>query len=231
MTKPPTSSHADDLKQKGQLANTANTTLLAGCLTAGLFLALPYVHVVDTPEFETLPLTSLEQTHWQTPPLPLPEHTPQLDTTEPLPKPIMAHPQATVIPLQASLDFNVELGTLGGDFSLSFTVDPALGADGLGSSIFEISDVDRAPQPLVQLQPLYPAHARMRRIEGSVSVNFVVSAEGRTRDISVLASEPGNLFNGAATRAIERWRFAPGIQNGTPVAVRVRQRIRFELED
>ena len=218
-------------RAKGRLSERLNTPLLAGCLTAGLFLALPYVHVVDTPKVDPLPLMSLEQTDWQTPPLPLPERKSRLETTEPLTKPVMVRPKANIIPLQASLDFNLDLANIGGDFSLNFTVEPNLGAGGVASSIFELGDVDQAPQPLVRLQPLYPAHARMRRIEGSVSVSFIVSPKGRPQDITVLSSEPGTLFRVPAIRAIERWRFSPGMRDGSPVSVRVRQRIRFELED
>jgi outer membrane biosynthesis protein TonB len=37
------------------------------------------------------------------------------------------------------------------------------------------------------------------------------------------------VFDGAATGAIEHWRYRPAQYNGQPVEVPVRTRIRFEL--
>lgn len=207
------------------------SSVLAGCLTAGLFLALPYVHVVEPPEKPDMSLMDIEQTDWQIPtPLPLPQEVIQKQDRETIPKPKLAAPQSDVAPLETMLDFDLSLTRIGGDFDLNFSVEPGAVAMA-GTPVFTLSDIDRAPQPLVQLRPFYPAHARMRQIEGSVTVEFVVSADGHPRDIVVLSSEPGTLFRAAAVRAVERWRFSPGIRAGASVAVRVRQRIRFELEN
>jgi len=206
--------------------------LLAGCLTLGLFLALPYVHVVDPPTEFALPLIAMERTDWPTPPpLPLPEREAPDPETTPLISPEWIPPQAPVTPLKAVLDFDLGLTDVGGNFALNFSVDAASGFAALEGAIFEASDVDAIPQPLVQLRPIYPAQARMRHLEGEVVVEFVVSPEGRPESISILSSEPGSVFCNAAVRAIERWRFSPGMRGGNPVTVRVRQRIRFQLEE
>ncbi len=206
-------------------------SLLAGCLTAGLFLALPYVRVVEPPQQPALELIAIEQTDWQIPtPLPLPRQAPPADEARPLPKPQLAAPQPQEAPLRAMLDFDLDLAGVGGDFDLSFSIEPTT-ATLKGSTIFDLSDIDRVPQPLVQLHPFYPAHARMRQIEGSVVVEFVVASDGRTEQAEVISSEPGNIFRTVALRAVERWRFSPGTRDGKPVAVRVRQTIRFQLEE
>ncbi len=213
-----------------RLAETANPTILAGCLTAGLFLALPYVHVVEPPQEPLLELTTIEQTDWQVPtPLPLPQQAPQEPVDQPLPKPELAPPEPHTAPLKAMLDFDLGLTDVGGDFDLNFSIEPTPVGLG-GDAAFALSDVDRVPQPLVQLRPFYPAHARMRQIEGHVVVEFVVSPGGHAERIEVISSEPGNVFRTVAVRAVERWRFSPGTREGQPVAVRVRQTIRFQLE-
>jgi protein TonB len=208
----------------------SHAPLVAGCLTMGLFLALPYVHVVEPPDKAPLELITIERTDWQAPPLPHPEREAQPQEAEPLPKPKLVAPRPHVAPLQAVLDFDVGLADIGGDFDINFAMD-TMGDTGLDSGgIFELSELDQSPQPLVQLRPLYPTHARMRQIEGSVEVEFVVFPDGRAGEVTVLASEPGTVFKAAAVRAIERWRFSPGIRDGSPVPVRIRQRIRFQLE-
>lgn len=218
-------------RRKGRLTGTASPTVLAGCLTAGLFLALPYVHVVEPPEKPEMELMTIEQTEWQIPPpLPLPPQTPQEPDRAPTPKPQLTPPRPDMAPLQTVLDFDLSLARIGGDFDLNFSIEPGVSPmDGM--PVFALSDIDRAPQPLIQLRPFYPAHARMRQIEGCVTVEFVVAANGQPEDITVLSSEPGALFRTAAVRAVERWRFAPGTRDGAPVAVRVRQRICFQLEN
>jgi len=205
-------------------------SLLAGCLTMGLFLVLPYVHVVDPTAEPTLALVTIEPVDWQAPPLPPPQREAEISTVEPLPKPALKSPRPQVAPLQAVLDFDVGLANVGGDFDMNFVIDSSTGEGLALDTIFALSDLDSGPQPVVQLRPQYPVHARMRQIEGSVDVEFVVFLDGRTGDVTVRASEPGSLFVSAAVRAIEHWRFNPGTRDGDPVAARVHQRIRFQLE-
>jgi protein TonB len=46
----------------------------------------------------------------------------------------------------------------------------------------------------------------------------------------VLKSEPAGTFDDAAVRAVRGWRFQPATYQGQPVAVRVEQRLAFDLE-
>ena len=102
--------------------------------------------------------------------------------------------------------------------------------DGLSGTVFRLSDLDRKPVPLVRFRPVYPIQARMRGQEGAVVLEFTVDAEGKTRDIEIRFSQPGNLFDSSAIRAVKRWQFKPGMKNGRAVAVRVRQKLTFTLE-
>ncbi|MBT3191691.1 MAG: energy transducer TonB [Verrucomicrobia bacterium] len=212
------------------MQDQSRTPLIAGCLTVSLFLLLPYVHVMEPPNEPPLELVSIERTDWQPPPLPHPERQYHEPETETLPELELATPQPEVAPLQAVLDFDLDFTQIGGDFDLNFSTD-ALADMRTDAGAFDLSDIDHHPQPMVQLRPHYPTHARMRQLEGSVTVEFVVSADGHTERVSVLSSEPGTVFCAAAIRAVERWRFSPGTKDGYPVSVRVRQRIRFQLEE
>ena len=57
-------------------------------------------------------------------------------------------------------------------------------------------------------------------------------AAGAGRRVPAFVGKPRNsgVFDGAAVEAVEAWRFEPGRHEGTPVAVRVRQTLVFDLE-
>ena len=89
---------------------------------------------------------------------------------------------------------------------------------------------DGDPVPLVRVNPDYPPRALARGIEGWVQVQFSVTATGTVRDATVIASEPRNVFDQAALRAVARWRYNPMIENGRPVErVGLQTVFRFEL--
>ena len=205
---------------------------LAVLLTIGLFMLLPYVHmVVPAPppvaHLTTIPVVALPPAP---PPLPPPEITPSVPPVVTVSQPELPVPVVQAVPLTPVLDFNFALGGVGGDFDLAFSVAADAGTMA-GSGIFELADVDTVPQAIVQMRPFYPAHARRRRIEGDVTVLFTVDARGRTGNVRIVASTPGDVFAEAATRAVGRWRFTPAMKDGEPVVVRVRQVIRFRMEE
>jgi TonB family protein len=77
--------------------------------------------------------------------------------------------------------------------------------------------------------PEYPDRALTDRISGSVTVQYTVDKQGRTREVKVVESFPKGVFDDAAISAIQRWRYRPAQYNGQAVEVPVRTRIRFEL--
>ncbi len=89
---------------------------------------------------------------------------------------------------------------------------------------------DRGETPIVRVEPVYPQHALERGIEGWVDVEFTVTESGSIADPKILGSYPSAIFNRAALRAIGRWKYAPKIVDGRPVArPGMRTRFRFEL--
>jgi protein TonB len=210
----------------------ARAATLAVCFTLALFLLLPYVHLVvpaPPPSMQVIeiPVVSLPAAP---PALPPPEQANPSPPTVSLRQPELAVPLVQAVPLTPVLDFDFSLGGIGGDFGLAFSVEADAGAIS-GAGIFELAEVDSVPQAVVQMRPFYPAHARRRRIEGEVTVVFTVNTAGRTGDIRVVASAPDDLFTEAATRAVGRWRFTPAKKDGEAVPVRVRQVIRFRMEE
>jgi len=85
--------------------------------------------------------------------------------------------------------------------------------------------------PLVRVAPAYPPRAAASGTEGWVQVQFSITPTGSIRDASVVASEPGTVFDDAALKAIARWRYNPRVDGGVAVErVGMQTVIRFQLE-
>lgn len=86
------------------------------------------------------------------------------------------------------------------------------------------------PIARILVAPRYPGGAIARRIEGYVDVRFDVTAQGSTKNLQIIHAAPENIFNKAALKAVEKWRFDPKTIDGKPVAyIGMLKRVRFEL--
>ena len=91
--------------------------------------------------------------------------------------------------------------------------------------------VSGVAQPLVRIEPEYPRRAQETGIEGWVQVQFTVNAAGAVTDVFVVDSDPKGVFDVAATKAVQRWKYAPKVDEGRPVEMRGMQVIlRFDLQ-
>jgi len=207
-----------------------HSAFMSAVLTALVFLALPYMELLSSLPTRKKIMSEVDSARIAPPPAPKPRPSTVSKPVERkrTPKPKLRAPRPPLAPIRAALSLDLAMGNAAGDFALNF---PVLSeAPRVKDMVFALSDLDRAPSPKVRLQPVYPVHARMRRIEGVVVVEFVVGEDGRTRDIETVHSQPGDTFVNAAIRAIRRWRFRPGKKDGKPVAVRMRQKFTFKLE-
>jgi len=101
---------------------------------------------------------------------------------------------------------------------------------GFVDPIGPMTAADHGESPIIRIEPLYPQRALERGIEGWVDVEFTVTEVGTISEPRILGSHPSTIFNGAALRAIKRWKYAPMIVDGQPVArPGMRTRFRFEL--
>lgn len=98
-------------------------------------------------------------------------------------------------------------------------------------SAYAVGELDGSLIPLAAIQPSYPFRAKQRGIEGSVTVEFLVTAQGRVEEITILESEPLEIFDRAVENALALWQFQPPTKEGVKVAARVRTTIRFQLEE
>ena len=78
--------------------------------------------------------------------------------------------------------------------------------------------------------PRYPRSAQRRGESGWVDIVFTVTLDGSVKDVEVRDSQPGEVFDNAAIRAVEKWTFEPVIEDGRVVEKRAGVRMMFALE-
>ena len=109
---------------------------------------------------------------------------------------------------------------------------PVVDAVGAMSRLSLAAGSDQDVIPLVRIAPDYPPRALSRGIEGWVIVQFTITATGSVTDAIVVDSDPKEIFDEAALRAIARWRYNPRVEGGVAVErVGVQTIIRFQLEE
>ena len=79
------------------------------------------------------------------------------------------------------------------------------------------------------VEPVYPPQAMRDRVEGWVLLEFTITENGSVRDIVVIDSQPGGVFDAAAAEALAGWKYRPRITDGRPVAHRSNVTMRFDL--
>ncbi|MFQ5543210.1 MAG: energy transducer TonB [Nitrospiria bacterium] len=90
-------------------------------------------------------------------------------------------------------------------------------------------EVDVAP--LFRIPPTYPRRAIRAKIEGVVTVQFTITIDGSVQDPVVVRSNPEEIFDQAALRAIRKWKFRPKRTSGRAVVRHAIQNIRFNFTD
>lgn len=90
---------------------------------------------------------------------------------------------------------------------------------------------DRSAQPVLRVEPPYPAKAAAEGIEGWVRLRLTVAANGEVTEARVLDAQPRGVFEKAARRAAVKWRFRPQVVDGRRVSQHVTQTVDFELDD
>ena len=82
----------------------------------------------------------------------------------------------------------------------------------------ETQTQDFDARPLVRVPPHYPENCmRTAKSKESVTVEFDVTAEGKTANLSAVETT-NRCLNQSSITAVEQWRYSPKIQDGEPVA-------------
>ncbi|MGZ3443319.1 MAG: TonB family protein, partial [Polyangia bacterium] len=98
----------------------------------------------------------------------------------------------------------------------------------LAAAVAEAQEFE-PPRILEKVDALYPAEAARAGVQGAVTLELIVDAEGRVAEATVLAPA-GHGFDEAALAAVKQFRFSPGRADGKPVPVKVTYRYAFTLK-
>lgn len=81
--------------------------------------------------------------------------------------------------------------------------------------------------------PLYPKAAFEAGLQGEVTLEFVITAEGQVQDVRVSAEDAESPFAGQAAEALRAWRYKPvwDASRCLPSRVSARQTFEFLLQD
>ena len=99
---------------------------------------------------------------------------------------------------------------------------------GIGGGVFRIGGGVSAPRAIYDPDPEYSEQARKAKYQGSVLLWAVIDAGGHPRDLRI-ARSLGMGLDEKATEAVSKWRFAPAIKDGRPVAVQISIEVVFRL--
>ena len=87
--------------------------------------------------------------------------------------------------------------------------------------------VEKLPEAISKVDPIYPEDARKAGVEGMVMVQALVGKDGFVKDTRVIQSIP--VLDDAAVDAVKQWVFKPAESKGQPVAVWVAVPVSFRL--
>lgn len=198
--------------------------LWALLLTLAVFLVLPLTQMVSSYRQDQLMVRPADVSMEappdfdEPPPPPPPEEKPE----EPPPPNLNDVPQ----PLNLNIDLEVAMGGGGVLASLG-----NLGGSGQGEALldaFSLSDLEKRPEVVSSVAPVYPADMRKARIEGAVTLIFVLNAQGQVEGLSVQRSSRPE-FERPAMDAVRKWKFTPGMKDGEPVRTYMKLPIRFRI--
>jgi periplasmic protein TonB len=193
--------------------------------TAVLFGFIPFAHRVANPhrtlELRTASVVELPPPVENEPPPPPPEAE---KPPEAPPEPQLAEIQQQ-IPLSADLE--VALGS-GGALAGFGEIRSLTAAEAVQESAFDVADLEKRPEPVSQVAPVYPAELRKAKVEGVVTLVFVLNETGRVEDPRVETSSRPE-FEKPALEAIRKWRFSPGQKDGQAVRTYIRIPMRFRV--
>jgi protein TonB len=154
-------------------------------------------------------------------------------------KPEIAKPeQAPITPTLAvakeeGVDLGLDVEALASGLGAEFGSAAGGGGDGTGGGgglAFNAGLSDRAPLPLVRVEPQYPPSARQKKLEGWVQVSFTISTGGSVKDASVVKSS-NSVFERPAIQAVNKWKYQPQLQDGKAAEAPGQQvLLRFKME-
>jgi protein TonB len=210
---------------KGNSVGLPAAVAASAGITAIIFCIIPFSHIVNQPgkAFEIVRTSAVDlppPAEEKAPPPPVEEEKPK----EAPPAPELAE-SAQQIPLSADLE--VAVGS-GGALAGFGEIHALTAAQTIQDETFDVSELGKKPEPVSQVAPVYPAELRKAKIEGLVTIVFVLDENGRVEEPRIENSSRPE-FERPALEAIRKWRFRPGMKDGQAVRSYVRIPMRFRV--
>lgn len=101
---------------------------------------------------------------------------------------------------------------------------------GTGGGVYREGNGVTSPRLIREVKPNYTSEAMRARVQGIVTLEAVVNADGSVGNVQVLKSLDSTFgLDKEAVRTVKLWRFEPGRRLGQPVAVMVQIEMSFTL--
>lgn len=140
---------------------------------------------------------------------------------------------ASLSAIEAALSGHAGAAGEGGE-TISFASGGRIGGTAKASALeekfdsaFSLAEIDQRPRAVMQVAPNYPTELRGKKVEGVVTIIFVVDASGRVVNPKVEKSS-NPAFERPALEAVRQWKFEPAVKGGARVGCRMRAPIRFQ---
>lgn len=197
--------------------------LFALVVTAALFGIMPLMQFLESQTRDDKINLAIDNSIPPPPPPPEDQPPPPEDKKD-IEEPKMDEPPPPMSLAQLEMALNPGSGNAMGDFGFGdFDAD----IDALdGMKIFSLADVDKRPAALFQSKPIYPYSLQQSKTKGSVTVEFVLDANGKVHRARAIKSTHRE-FEQPAIDSIMRSTWTPASKDGKPVACRVRAPIVF----
>ena len=193
--------------------------------TAVLFGFIPFAHRIAKPQ-RALELRKIASADL---PPPVEENTPPPPPAEEKPPEAKPEPQLAEAQQQIPLSADLEVAMGSGGALAGFGDIRALtAAESVKQDAFDVADLEKKPEAVSQVAPTYPAELRKAKIEGSVTLVFILGEDGHVQEPRVENSSRPE-FEKPALDAIRKWRFRPGQKDGKPVPTYIRIPMRFRV--
>jgi protein TonB len=208
-------------KSRNPLAPLVGAVLLS----LAVFLVLPLTQMVSSGMKRELLVrkvsdAQLEAPKEETEPPPPPEEK----VEEPPPPPSLSD---TPPPMNLNVDLDFAAGT-GGALAGFGAFVTATDSAGNALDTFDVSELEKRPEVVSSVPPQYPAELRKLKVEGAVTLVFVLDETGRVDDLRVENSSRPE-FEKPALDAVRRWKFRPGLKAGQAVRTYMKLPIRFRF--
>jgi protein TonB len=86
---------------------------------------------------------------------------------------------------------------------------------------------DALPRKIIMTRPKYPRAAFVKRIEGTVKLDIIISAAGSVSHAEVRESVPG--LDEAALACVREWKFEPATRAGRAVPIAAQAPVSFRI--